>query len=159
MIQLRNDLPIFKNYECKDCQNIVRSNCQIAPSALIQYFCFFPNCLIKAMIGVMCHLSFYTWLESLQSARGRFRKLNSKYIESIESARGIYPPRNTNFPHWLIIPLQPCAPNNVLLMANVMSFHHTATLLVIYRYFGKYSRYINIFHKYRYLGMLQKSCH
>ena len=39
-------------------------------------------------------------LESLQSARGRFLKFNSKYIESIEIARGISPPRNTNFPHW-----------------------------------------------------------
>jgi hypothetical protein len=41
-----------------------------------------------------------TWLESLEIARGRFRKLNSKYTESIESAWRISPPHNTNFPHW-----------------------------------------------------------
>ena len=48
-------------------------------------------------------------------------------------------------PELLYYPYNPVPPNNVLLMANVMSFHHTATLLrgggvyfVIYRYFGKY---------------------
>ena len=48
-------------------------------------------------------------------------------------------------PELLYYPYNPVPPNNVLLMPNVMSFHHTATLLrggggvyfVIYRYFGK----------------------
>ena len=40
-------------------------------------------------------------LESLEIARGRFRKFNSKYIESIKSVQGISPPRDTNFPHWI----------------------------------------------------------
>ena len=40
-------------------------------------------------------------LESLEIARRRFRKFNSKYIESIKIARRRYPPRDTNFPHWL----------------------------------------------------------
>ena len=39
-------------------------------------------------------------LESLEIARWRFRKFNSKYIESIKIARRRYPPRDTNFPHW-----------------------------------------------------------
>ena len=38
-------------------------------------------------------------LESLEIARPRFRKFNSKYIESIKIAR----PRNTNFPQWEIL--------------------------------------------------------
>jgi hypothetical protein len=37
------------------------------------------------------------WLESLEIARRRFRKFNSKYIESIKIARPISPPRDTNF--------------------------------------------------------------
>jgi hypothetical protein len=41
-------------------------------------------------------------LESLEIARRRFRKFNSKYIESIKIARRRYPPRDTNFPHWAI---------------------------------------------------------
>ena len=32
-------------------------------------------------------------------------------------------------PELLYYPYNPVRPNNVLLMANVMSFHHTATLL------------------------------
>ena len=53
-------------------------------------------------------------------------------------------------PELLYYPYNPVPPNNVLLMANVMSFHHTATLLrggvyfVIYRYFGKYLNAPNV---------------
>jgi hypothetical protein len=40
-------------------------------------------------------------LESLEIARQGFQKFNSKYIESIKIARWRYPPRDTNFPHWV----------------------------------------------------------
>jgi hypothetical protein len=39
-------------------------------------------------------------------------------------------------------PLQPCAPNNVLYMANVIYFHHTTTFS---RVGGVYISYIQVF--------------
>jgi hypothetical protein len=40
------------------------------------------------------------YIESIKIARRRFQKFNSKYIESIKIARRRYPSRDTNFPHW-----------------------------------------------------------
>ena len=42
-------------------------------------------------------LKYYYWLGSLEIARRRFWKFNSKYIESIKIARPTSPPCDTNF--------------------------------------------------------------